>query len=384
MAAPTQHGRGPADGAAERGQGPQESPGPEPAFVYTDRDLFRSGIRWDGPRPRSRLDAALRSAWARRMEAGCFRYRLWGPELPSRELPGPRRLLAQLNVRRATERRRPQEILSVRQPFDPQRFNFGRVPRRELLFTLRRSGREPGAPNGREGEALLIINVSPLQYGHVLLLPEPERLLPQALTRASLLWALDLVFLSSDPAFRVGFNSLGAFASVNHLHLHGFYLQHRLEVEWAPTQPLGQAGAGARVHQLRDHFTQGLVLFSDGSDGAGAADTLLAVSDLLLRRSLAHNLLVTRGCQLGPRAPDADSRDGVRLILWPRTSCFGVKDESAFNVAVCELAGFLPVKTARDFEILTEESALQIIDRYLLPPEHFSQISAEIARLPLN
>ncbi|XP_062926329.1 GDP-D-glucose phosphorylase 1 [Mobula hypostoma] len=360
---------------------PEPEPEPEPDFVYTERDLLRSGIRWDGARPDSRFDEALRLAWERRMRAGCFRYRLWEPELPVRELPGRCRLLAQLNVRRATERRKPQEILSVRQPFDPQRFNFSRVPRRELLFRLRPS-RSPEA--GGDAEALLIINVSPLAYGHVLLLPEPELPLPQALTRAAVLRALELVFLSSEPAFRVGFNSLGAFASVNHLHLHGFYLPHRLQVESVPTEPLGEAGVGARLHRLCGHYTRGLALYSDGRarDRAEVADTLLAVSDLLLRRSLAHNLLVSRGCPLGP-GPGPESRDGVRLIVWPRTPCFGAKDESAFNVAVCELAGFLPVKTARHFESLTEESVLRAIGEEQLPAEHFSRLCAEIAALPL-
>ncbi|XP_051898590.1 GDP-D-glucose phosphorylase 1 [Pristis pectinata] len=385
----------PGPGAALMGEPEQESPRPEPAFVYTEADLFRSGIRWDGERPDSRFDQALRSAWERRMRAGCFRYRLWGPELPARELPGPRRLLAQLNVRRATERRPPQEILSVRQPFDPQRFNFSRVPHREILFPLRRSPsaeaaapgggpREPGGGPGGDAEALLIINVSPLEYGHVLLLPEPGRLLPQCLTRASVLRALELVFLSSEPAFRVGFNSLGAFASVNHLHLHGFYLRHRLELERAPTEPLAEAGLGARVHRLCGHHTRGLVLYSDGGerDRARVADALLAVSDLLLRRSLAHNLLLSRGCPLGRRPPQPDGRDGVRLVLWPRRSCFGAKDGAAFNVAVCELAGFLPVHTAPHFESLTEEAALRVIGEQLLPAQRFSELCAEIAGLP--
>lgn len=479
-----ERGSGPADDA-RTGQDEQESPRPEPPFVYTERDFIRSGVGWSGSG--SRLDRALLSAWARRLAAGCFRYPLRGPEMPSRELPGPRRLLAQLNARRASQRRPPQTIAGLRQPFDPQRFNFTRVPAREILFPLRRGGgtearvggqpdpeappeaqagaqpearvqvgvqtnpggvadvrplseakdqahsgarTDPGAqpqtqvkpeaqagplsdpwtlhegqnqasarPEDRahsraqldpdplpeaEQDALLIINDSPLEQGHVLLVPEPEKLLPQTLTRASVLRALELVLLSSDPAFRVGFNSLGAFASVNHLHLHGFYLRHRLEVEWAPTEPLGVNGAGPLVHRLCGHYTRALVLYSDGGDYEEVADTLLAIIHLLLDRSVAHNLLLTRGCALGPQPPDPDSRDGVRLILWPRRSCFGAKDGSAFNVAFCELAGFLPVKTAPDFETLTEESALRIIGEHLLPAEEFQQLCTEITGLSLH
>ena len=32
--------------------------------------------------------------------------------------------------------------------------------------------------------------------------------------------------------FRVGYNSLCAYASVNHLHLHGWYLNHQIGIEF--------------------------------------------------------------------------------------------------------------------------------------------------------
>lgn len=40
---------------------------------------------------------------------------------------------------------------------------------------------------------------------------------------------VDPVFFSRG--FKVGFNSLCAFASVNHLHLHAYYLEHDLFVD---------------------------------------------------------------------------------------------------------------------------------------------------------
>uniref|UniRef100_A0A0E9TKA2 GDPGP1-like N-terminal domain-containing protein n=1 Tax=Anguilla anguilla TaxID=7936 RepID=A0A0E9TKA2_ANGAN len=40
--------------------------------------------------------------------------------------------------------------------------------------------------------------------------------MPQILTASAIQTGIESVFLSADSGFRVGFNSLGAFASVNH------------------------------------------------------------------------------------------------------------------------------------------------------------------------
>ncbi|XP_048473045.1 GDP-D-glucose phosphorylase 1 [Rhincodon typus] len=357
-----------------------------PVFIYSEEDLIWNGVQWGGSG--SRFDAALLSAWEERLSSGCFRYRLPRRGPPTRVLPGRRGLVAQLNPERARERRPPQEILSLRQPFDPQRFNFTRIPAREVLFRLRK--RDLGEA-GDEAEALLVINVSPLEWGHVLLLPEPARRLPQILTQDSVLRALELLFLSSDPGFRVGFNSLGAEASVNHLHLHGYYLDQRLELEWATTRPLLEPGAPASarflpVHLLSEHPAGGLVLYTDCGDGGltRAALTLHALTGLFIRHSLAHNLFLTRGCPLGTPPPGQTSsleRDGARIILWPRRSCFGAKDPTAFTVALCELAGHWPLKTPQEYSSLTEEAALGMVRRHSLPEKEYSQLLSEITQL---
>ena len=47
----------------------------------------------------------------------------------------------------------------------------------------------------------------------------------QVLTRHAIHLALETVLLSGRSNFKAGFNSLCAFATVNHLHWHLFYLQ---------------------------------------------------------------------------------------------------------------------------------------------------------------
>ncbi len=83
---------------------------------------------------------------------------------PVRVLTSP-----QLNIMRGIERRKPQEILSVRQNFDPQQFNFNKINPKELLFELQKPRDARCHQNGSKSKCKVIINVSPLEFGHCLL-----------------------------------------------------------------------------------------------------------------------------------------------------------------------------------------------------------------------
>ncbi|KAK9394149.1 GDP-D-glucose phosphorylase 1 [Crotalus adamanteus] len=296
---------------------------PAELFCYDPEELVLRGVEW--PRsgagaPRSpawsRFDRALREGWDDRLRRGLFRYRLG--ELQTRVLPGRLGLVAQLNVQRATERRRPQEARSVRQRFDPRQFNFGQIRREEVLFCLCR-----GCPALTSSpRALVAINVSPLEQGHVLLIPDPALALPQILTPEALLVGLDAVLLSTHPGFRLGFNSLGAFASVNHLHLHCFYLDWELSVESAPCEALlPEAG----LYLLREAPAPAFLFYCDhGRQLEPLAHRICRVACHLSQREIAHNLFATRGAT--PEGPlGSRARPGVRVILWVRKACFGIR-----------------------------------------------------------
>ena len=62
------------------------------------------------------------------------------------------------------------------------------------------------------------LQVSPIEYGHVLLIPRILDCLPQRIDRESFLLALHMAAEAGNPYFRLGYNSLGAFATINHLH----------------------------------------------------------------------------------------------------------------------------------------------------------------------
>jgi GDP-L-galactose phosphorylase len=83
----------------------------------------------------------------------------------------------------------------------------------------------------QENATVVLINVSPIEYGHVLLCPRVTDCLPQRITPELLLPPLYLAAESRNPYFRVGYNSLGAYATINHLHFQAYYLMEAFPIE---------------------------------------------------------------------------------------------------------------------------------------------------------
>ncbi len=96
----------------------------------------------------------------------------------------------------------------VAQPFDGGKFNFNKALQREVLFQFEPAAEasfDPMVPV-TESPNLVYINVSPIEYGHVLLVPRVLDCLPQArLADASL--SSDTLCLSLPPCFMVLGNS---------------------------------------------------------------------------------------------------------------------------------------------------------------------------------
>merc|ERR1719483_1007920 len=115
-----------------------------------------------------------------------------------------------------------------------QKFNFNKIDEsKELVCQLVNKDR------ARQMERdILIINVSPADNGHSLLVPQVEAGLPQVLTNHSILLSLEVMKLSTSPHIKMAFNSLCAYASVNHLHWHLYYQPHLLPTQSLPLLPV--------------------------------------------------------------------------------------------------------------------------------------------------
>lgn len=96
-------------------------------------------------------------------------------------------------------------------PFDPAGFHFNRP-------FLRRESFWAGRLGGLEAE--LLYNKFPFVERHAILVPERRACAPQYLTKDRHLWIWGLAerLGAALPGVGFGYNSLGAYASVNHLH----------------------------------------------------------------------------------------------------------------------------------------------------------------------
>ncbi|KAF2314154.1 hypothetical protein GH714_023776 [Hevea brasiliensis] len=169
------------------------------------------------------LDSLLLGEWEDRMQRGLFRYDVTACE--TKVIPGQYGFIAQLNEGRHLKKR-PTEfrVDKVLQPFDGNKFNFTKVGQEEVLFQFESSedGDVHFFPSASidvdNSTSVVAINVSPIEYGHVLLIPRILECLPQRIDRESFLLALYMAAEAANPYFRLGYNSLGAFATINHLH----------------------------------------------------------------------------------------------------------------------------------------------------------------------
>ncbi|KAL3873175.1 hypothetical protein ACJMK2_036323 [Sinanodonta woodiana] len=353
-------------------------------FEYSDADLFENSTGWTGRDAElSEFDLELRTRWSKAMDEGHFRYKL--DKLKTRII-GKKGYVAQLNVKRAQERRKPAEITHVNQPFNPAGFNFTKIQPDEILFKMVKSGtkRSHDQANGYLPERdyskskvrdLMIINASPLEYGHVLIVPDVDAMQPQILTQHGLRLAIDAVLLSRHRGFRVGFNSLCAFASVNHQHVHAYYVETELMVEHCPA-----AHIHGILHEISITPAKGFAFQLHGSTIDQIVCVIINIIQHFQQNEIAHNLFITRGTVFGE--PRDSTLRTIRFLLFPRKKFIGTKEEAAFNVAVAELSGHLPIKIEEMFDGLDEEKIEQTIkDQAVLEETEYNQIKQDVLKI---
>ena len=245
---------------------------------------------------------------------------------------------------------------------DPDAFNFTKIQEEEVLYELEISSTPIS----------VIVCASPLLANHVLFVPERSRELPQVLTEELLHIGLQLSLLSGRKDFRLLFNSLGGYASVNHFHFHGLYLEdmQRLPVEDAQRSRLGGARGELLVEILVDTawFCRGLVL------SAADVDTLALFGGRVLRHlqaeDIAHNLMV------------APSKELPVIYLFPRQWEEKVREKPGFNAAILEIAGLLFAHDEERFKNFDEDQVSEIFrEDVSLSSDDFDNLLCKIAWL---
>ncbi|KAK9115301.1 hypothetical protein Syun_022098 [Stephania yunnanensis] len=329
------------------------------------------------------LNNLLLEQWRERMNRGLFRYDVSACE--TKVLSGQCGFIAQLNEGRHLKKR-PTEfrVDQVLQPFDPNKFNFTKVGQEEVLFRFQPSTRFNGKDvttaetrifeisNGEFGDLstnVVAINVSPIEYGHVLLIPRVLDCFPQRIDNESLLLALHMAAEAASPFFRLGYNSLGAFATINHLHFQAYYLAKPFPVEKAPIRRITMSVNGVMISQLLDYPVRGLV-FEGGNTLRDLADVVARCCIRLQSDNVPYNVLV--------------SDCGNRIFVFPQ--CYAEKQalgevkqellDTQVNPAVWEISGHIVLKRKEDFEGASEDYARRLLAEVSLSEKRFEEVKA--------
>eukprot|EP00798_Chlamydomonas_sp_ICE-L_P007039 gene7039-133_t len=328
-----------------------------------------------GPLPQdSVMDTVLMALWEDCAEQGLFRYDVTSTS--TKVLPGNFGFVAQLNEGRATQKR-PTEfrVDQVVQPFDNSKFNFSKAYMREVLFMFESTSTDSKlieSSSAHDSPSVVLINVSPIEFGHVLLVPRVNDCIQQLVDPDTAHMALRFAMEAANPFFRVGYNSLGAYATINHLHFQAYYLAAPFPCERATTRPLDgsmkRKRGGVRISRTVNYPVNGFVL--------EVKDSMLEMAQVLGQACLnmqaaniPHNILI------------CDS--GSRVFLWPQ--CYAERQaagtvpedvlETGVNPACFEIAGHMVLKRKEDYETMTQEHAWKMLEQVSLPEDRFLQVA---------
>ncbi|GMP65260.1 hypothetical protein CsSME_00026138 [Camellia sinensis var. sinensis] len=342
------------------------------------------------------------------MQKGLFRYDVTACE--TKVIPGGYGFIAQLNEGRHLKKRPTEfQVDKVLQPFDGNKFNFTKVGQEEVLFQFEASEDNdvqffPNAPIDVENSpsvvainvyppSLLFIlrlyideflaknlrwfllimpqQVSPIEYGHVLLIPRILECLPQRIDKDSFLLALYMAVEAGNPYFRLGYNSLGAFATINHLHFQAYYLAVPFPIEKAPTVNITDLNGGVKTSELLNYPIRGLV-FEGGNTLEDLSNAVSNSCICLQDNNIPYNVLI--------------SDSGKRIFLFPQ--CYAEKQalgevssellDTQVNPAVWEISGHMVLKRKKDYEEASEENAWRLLAEVSLSKERFEEVKALI------
>uniref|UniRef100_W8BQ44 GDP-D-glucose phosphorylase 1 n=1 Tax=Ceratitis capitata TaxID=7213 RepID=W8BQ44_CERCA len=285
----------------------------------------------------------LKQKWLLLQSAGnVFEYNL--NVTKSKYLPENKIMYMEYNPQRTRLRRFPHTIESLKPAFNEKIFNFKKIKPTELLMSIK----------FEETNISMIINKSPLTLYHTLICPDVSAGLSQCLTLPAVKFCISFLLNIEDKekSFRIGYNSPGALASVNHLHLHLLYLTTDLYIDKVDMVLL----KGTNIYRLSDKMPTEAICFTfNKSMNEDALN--LQLQELfdfivwLCDHDIPHNLFLT------PYRSGESVKALKAFVFCRRNFCY-VKTLNTYNIGFCELAGYVTVGEEELFETVTEQDVI--------------------------
>ena len=301
------------------------------------------------------FDDLLIKKWSEAEKDGVLKFK-FSESVQKRLIDGHFKFSFHLNVNRLTLKRKGQRMDSIKVDINKDEFNFTKINENERLFDIIINNLvDKKVINGT-----MIVNNAPIEFASSLLVLELDKCLPQIFLKESLLLALYVCSSSASKYLRLGFNSAGANASVNHNHWHVYYQEADLQIA---KQPINN-------NQLIDWYLRSFVFELQTNDRPQIYLSLAIRIEKLINYitdhlKLAYNLFVTK-C--------STSTNTVRLFVWPRLPKFGSKDDSKIAFALCEFSGFFICKQFEMFNKITEQELIKMSKEYELSDHLFNEL----------
>ncbi|KAE8995283.1 hypothetical protein PR003_g20761 [Phytophthora rubi] len=295
-----------------------------------------------------------------------------------RRIPGDLGLVVQFNPSHVKSKRPADQQLVTPVKPTTEGFNFTKAKTTEFLSGLHFitddaqcipvvQPVEMEGDGGSEVEHFVLVNVSPLVRGHLLFVLDMNLIRPQEMSEKFLLYALSISQSMQNETFALGFNSAGAWSSVSHFHLQGFFFPKiegggstNFPVVAQPREEVFRA-SGAIVNVIPKWKTTCFVIEPEDG-GTDAAEPVIrtawALLALLQAREIPHNLLVVgKMVFVFPRQQQCEN--GVGLFADETSTDASVHSATVhagrLRIAVAELSGLVIAGDQVAYNHLTEK-----------------------------
>ncbi|KAK7860340.1 gdp-l-galactose phosphorylase 1 [Quercus suber] len=330
------------------------------------------------------LDSLLLGEWEDRVQRGLFRYDVTACE--TKVIPGQHGFIAQLNEGRHLKKSPLSSVLiRFSSPLMETNSTSLKLGKKRCSSSLRQAKMVKSSSSQTPRLMLrmlrvLLPQVSPIEYGHVLLIPRISSACHKGLTvTASCLlftWRQKLEIHTSGWVITawVHLPPSTTFTSrkINIFFGTGLLLVCALSYEKAPTEKITSTDGGVKISKLLNYPVRGLV-FEGGNTLQDLSNTVSDACMCLQDHNVPYNVLI------------ADC--GRRIFLFPQ--CYAEKQalgevsaellDTQVNPAVWEISGHMVLKRKKDFEEASEENAWRLLAEVSLSEERFQEVYAFIS-----
>ncbi|GMI81915.1 VITAMIN C DEFECTIVE 5 [Hibiscus trionum] len=318
-----------------------------------EEDISFEGISCIAEEEQNMLDAVLLSQWEDRMLKDLFQYDVTTSEI--KVITGKMKFLSQLNEGQRPDHQSKSEGNTLHE-INPLVFDCMKHPE-ELLFCLASSKKaksELTSSASVPGSAILvIINVTPVEYGHVYLVPCASNKLYSILDARSIEISTRLAAEFNNQSFRLFYNCYRPNCSA--VYFEAFYLPHPLPVELQPVSTFfGSGRRGIQICSIIDYPIKTLSFKTTHNLKILAA----AISEIcfhLDEKNVQYNLMI--------------SDSGKRIFLFLQKTCAASRAISAW-----ECGGYFLFADRYEFDQMTEAAMLNRLSSFSLDDYDFEAV----------